>query len=274
MRMKNETALITGSTRGIGKKIAELLLREGCRVTICSRNQDRVRETLSEFEKQFGDHVMGAVCDVSRLDDIKKIVGDTVSRFGSIRIVIANAGVSPIYGPFEFLSEEQIVDFSRYIIDTNLIGTINTVAAVLPQMKKQSYGRIITLSGGGDSRPVQNFSLYAASKGGISSFSKCLNVELKNSNPDIKINIFQPGPMKTNLNEKLHLVSGWKDEKTFQTNWKNLFDKVDLDIEECCRKVLPYILPGCKTTGKVIMGFSLMKMLPKIIKIQKAMKEL
>ena len=67
------------------------------------------------------------------------------------------------------------------------------ISAVLPQMKSQGYGRIVTLSGGGADRPIDNMTIYSASKGGVLAFSKCLAVELGRRRDDIKLNIFQPG---------------------------------------------------------------------------------
>ena len=121
---------------------------------------------------------------------------------------------------------------------------------------------------------MRNIALYASTKGGVSSFSKCLAAELKKDGADIALNIFQPGPMKTNLNKNLTLVKGWKDEKTFNEKWGRLYDSVNLDIEECCRRIIPYIVPGCKANGKVILGFSLLTMLPKMLKIQKIINEI
>jgi 3-oxoacyl-[acyl-carrier protein] reductase len=97
--MKNETAIVTGSTSGIGKKIAELFLKEGCKVAICSRNEDSVQKTTSEFQEKFGDSVTGFTCDVSDLATLKSIVDKTVDAFGSIRILVANAGLILTYGP-------------------------------------------------------------------------------------------------------------------------------------------------------------------------------
>ncbi|KKL46890.1 hypothetical protein LCGC14_2341060, partial [marine sediment metagenome] len=120
--MKNETALITGSTSGIGKKTAELFLREGCKVMICSRNEDSVNQTLSEFKKEFGDSVIGMVCDVSDPIAIQALVDKTLDAFGSVRILVANAGVNLSYGPFEYLSSEKVNSLAKTMIEINLVG--------------------------------------------------------------------------------------------------------------------------------------------------------
>jgi NAD(P)-dependent dehydrogenase (short-subunit alcohol dehydrogenase family) len=102
--MENEIAIITGSTSGIGKKLAELFLKEGAKVAICSRNEDKVNNTLAEFKEKFGNNVIGAVCDVSDPIAVKNIVDKTIEAFGGIRILVACAGLNLTYGPFEYLS--------------------------------------------------------------------------------------------------------------------------------------------------------------------------
>jgi 3-oxoacyl-[acyl-carrier protein] reductase len=274
MSMKNETAVITGSTSGIGKKIAEIFLREGCKVAIGSRNEVKVKNTLSEFQEKFGDNVIGFPCDVSNSLSIKKLIDKTIEIFGSIRILVANAGLSMTYGPFKYLSLEKITSDAQVVLGTNLIGTMNSIAAVLPQMIKQNYGRIITLSGGGADRPIANMTIYSASKGGVVAFSKCLAEEFKENGSDIKINIFHPGMLKTNLTTASNIVKGWKDEKQINQEMDMVLKYVAGDIEENCIKLLPSVLPTCKTNGKVIRGFSIMKLIKGFRKYNKAQKKM
>ncbi|MHA2202593.1 MAG: SDR family NAD(P)-dependent oxidoreductase, partial [Candidatus Hodarchaeales archaeon] len=169
MRMKNETAIVTGSTSGIGKKLSELFLKEECKVTICSRNELKVSKTVSEFQEKFGDSVIGQACDVSDVTTVKKMVDKTVNTFGSIRILVANAGINLIYGPFENMTPnpEKIVSDTEAMLATNLIGVINSISTVLPHMTKQGYGRIIVVGGGHTTRPGPHMTLYSASKGGV-----------------------------------------------------------------------------------------------------------
>ncbi|MBN1216455.1 MAG: SDR family NAD(P)-dependent oxidoreductase [Candidatus Lokiarchaeota archaeon] len=117
MKLINETALIIGSTSGIGKKLAEIFLKKGCKVAICSRNEKNVNKTLSDFKKEFGDCIIGHVCDVTDPFSLKNIVKKTVDAFGSIRILIANAGISLSYGPFHYLSPEKAYDETKTTIE-------------------------------------------------------------------------------------------------------------------------------------------------------------
>ena len=198
-RMDNETAIITGSTSGIGKALAKIFLQEGARVVICSRNQDKVDQTLAELKEKHGENVIGMACDVSDPVAIQNLVNKTIEVFGSVRILVANAGFNRSYGPFDCLSLDRANKEANLVINTNLIGVINSISAVLPQMKRQGYGRIITLAGGGADRPLEYMTIYSASKGGVLAFSKCLALEFKQTPEDIKLNIFFPGMIYTNL---------------------------------------------------------------------------
>jgi NAD(P)-dependent dehydrogenase (short-subunit alcohol dehydrogenase family) len=274
MKMKNETAIITGSTSGIGKAIANWFLREGCKVAICSRTEERVDKTLSEFKEKFGDSVFGMICDVTDPIALKLLVESTIKKFGSVRILVANAGVNLIYGPFQFIDPEKINNIFKKTLGVNLIGMINSIAAVLPQMVEQNYGRIITLSGGGAERPLENMILYSASKGGVISFSKCMALELKTMALDIKLNIFSPGMIDTNLGINQELLEEWKDKETFDKEMALIKKYVMTDIDKSTKHVLPYALPSCKKNGKVFRGFSTLKTIRGFIKVSKEMKSL
>ncbi len=273
MRLKNETAIITGSTTGIGRKLAELLLKEGCKVTICSRTEAKVKRTVSELKEQYGKSVIGFPCDVNNPKDLKKIVEKTVELFGSVRILIANAGLNTIYGSFECLTPEMVESHAKTIISTNLMGVMNSISAVLPQMNKQKYGRIITTSGGGADRPLDNMTIYSASKGGAVTFSKCLALELAAKDEDIKINIFQPGIIKTTLMSNVKYVPNRKSNQEVEENLELVLQYIGGDLEKSCSKVIPYIMPKTKSNGKVFRGFSLPKLIFNSMKLQRAMKK-
>lgn len=142
MRMIGETAIVTGSTSGIGEKLSELFLKEGCKVTICSRNEQKVNKTVSEFQEKFGDSVIGRACDVSDVTTMKEMVDKTVNTFGSIRILVANAGINLTFGPFENMAPnpEKIVSDTEAMLATNLIGVINSISTVLPHMLVRPFG--------------------------------------------------------------------------------------------------------------------------------------
>ena len=274
MKMINETAIVTGSTSGIGKKVAELFLREGCKVTICSRKEVNVNQTVAEFKEEFGDSVLGVVCDVSDPTAVQALVDKTVEVLGSVRILVANAGVNLSYGPFEYLSLDKVNSLAKTMIEINLLGIINSVSSVLPHMIKQGYGRIVTLSGGGADRPVEHMTLYSASKGGVLAFSKCLAKELEKNENDIKINIFNPGMVDTNLSKGAQLIEAWKDKETYEREFEIIKKHVMTDIEKSASAVIPYVLPTCKDNGDSFRGFSIMKLIKGFKKVSKELKQM
>ncbi|MCJ7690731.1 MAG: SDR family oxidoreductase, partial [Clostridiaceae bacterium] len=192
---------------------------------------------------------------------LKVLVDKTVEAFGSIRILVANAGFNLTYGPFEYFALEKVNSVAKAVIGTNLIGLIDSVAAVLPQMKKQGYGRIITLAGGGADRPLEHMTIYSASKGGVLAFSKCLAKEFKQSNSDLKINIFLPGMIDTNLATDIQIPEEWKDRETYDREYEIIRKNVMTDLEESCLNVIPFALPSNKKNGTLIRGFKVIKLI-------------
>jgi short-subunit dehydrogenase len=240
---------------------------------ICSRNETNVNTTVEEFKKQFGDSVIGVPCDVSDPVAVKNLIDKTIEVFGSIRILVANAGVNLTYGPFQYLPLDQVNSDATKIIGINLIGALNSISAVLPQMLKQKYGRIITLSGGGADRPMENMTIYSASKGGVVAFSQCLAKELEATENDIKINIFQPGMIYTNL-YNVTLIEAWKDKESYDAEMELLKKYAMTDVETSSMTVIPYAVPSCKDNGKSFRGFPLVKMIRGFMKVSKEMKRM
>lgn len=204
---------------------------------------------------------------------MNELVEKTVEAFGSIRILIANAGVNTIYGPLECLTTEEANKHAKKTIGTNLIGTINTVTAVLPQMNKQQYGQIVTLSGGGAGSPMDNMILYSASKGGVEIFTKCLAVELEEKGVDIKINAFQPGVLKTNLRTKVTLVPDWKKEEEVQEEIAFVLEHLAGDIEERCKPVIDYVNQKCRKNGEVFKGYNLFNLFFPAIRMKRQQRK-
>jgi NAD(P)-dependent dehydrogenase (short-subunit alcohol dehydrogenase family) len=272
MKLLNETALVTGSTSGIGKSIARHLLEEGCKVALCSRNEEHVQSALTELKPAYGEAVAGFRCDVTNPTDLRETVERTATRFGSLRILVANAGISLDYGPFEFIDPVAVECQAGQVIGTNLIGMMNAIAAVLPIMKKQDYGRIITLSGGGADRPIDNMTIYSASKGGVLAFSKCLALELGKNHKDIKLNIYQPGMLRTGLTARVNVVPGWRSGGDVQEDLNLAIRYLGANLVQSTLKVIPYVMPSCKANGRVFRGFSMVKLIGGAMKLQKLMK--
>jgi 3-oxoacyl-[acyl-carrier protein] reductase len=140
MRFSDKVAIVTGGSQGIGKACAVRLAKEGCSVVICARTSERVREAEKEIDG-FGGTAVGRSLDVSHEGQVKSLFRETVERFGKLDILISNAGVRSTI-PFE-----QIDDPEWYrVLDINLKGTFYVCRAAMEQMKRQKFGRIVTIS--------------------------------------------------------------------------------------------------------------------------------
>ena len=140
-QLKDKVALVTGGSRGIGRAIALTLASHGAHVAICGRNQDSLDEAAGEIE------ILGGTCwpikaDVSRLEDIEKLVSETASEAGQIDILVNNA-VTSTSAPFDELTD----DLFRYHIDVKLMAYIRIARLVLPFLQAQGGGRIVNVGG-------------------------------------------------------------------------------------------------------------------------------
>ena len=273
MLMKDETAIVTCGTSGLGKRITEYFLDEGCRVAICSRHEQKVNDTVDEFSSKYKGAIIGFPCDVADPIAVKSFVNRVANEFGSIRILVANAGLNGIYGPFANIPYNQLADYEHLIISAILFGTIQTISATLPFMIQQKYGRIITLCGGGVERPLVHQTIYSAAKGGVTTFSKCLALELAQRTEDIKINIYEPGFIRTGLISSGTIVPEWMDAETLRKNTDLTLQYIGTDINKSTKYVVPYVLPSCKISSKLFRGYSIRKMIFGGRKLQKIMKQ-
>ncbi|MFC5282573.1 SDR family oxidoreductase [Pedobacter alpinus] len=185
--LKNKVALITGATKGIGYGIAAALLKQGIKVAITSRTQ----ESADEAAKKLGDNVLAIAADVKDWDSQQNAVKKTIEAFGSLDVLIANAGVGH-FAPIDELSIDEWQD----TIDTNLTGVFYSVKAAIAALKK-SKGYIITISSLAGANFFAGGAAYNASKFGLTGFSQAMMLDLRNYG--IKVSTIMPGSVATNF---------------------------------------------------------------------------
>ncbi|TGL58400.1 oxidoreductase [Leptospira sarikeiensis] len=178
--------LITGSSRGLGRSLAETVLSEGGIVIAAARNP----ENLKELKDQYGDRIYPLEMDVSNQKEVEQGIEEAIQIFGRIDVLVNNAG----YG-FLGAVEEQSDQDIRNQIETNLFGTIYVSKAVVPHMRKQGSGRILQISSIGGRRGVPGLSAYNAAKFGVEGFSEALAQEV--SSLGIHVTIVEPGGFRT-----------------------------------------------------------------------------
>jgi len=180
--LEGRNALITGASQGLGLAIARAYVEAGANVMTCARDISAIPASMNAH-----------AADVSKPEDVKRLVERALKEFPQLHILVNNAG---IYGPMGAIEDVSWDDWVR-VIEINLLGSVLMCRAVLPHFKKHRYGKIIQLSGGGATKPLPRISAYAASKSAIIRFAETLSEEV--SVDHIDVNSVAPGALNTRL---------------------------------------------------------------------------
>ena len=192
----SKVALITGSSRGIGKQIAIKFAKEGYNIVLNYVNRsEEVDKTIEEI-KSLGVEVLEAQGDVSNFEESETIVELAIEKFGQIDVLVNNAGITRD----TLIMRMKPEDFSK-VINVNLVGTFNITKNVVPYMMKKRQGRIINISSVVGISGNAGQCNYAASKAGIIGFTKSLAKELASRN--ILVNAVAPGFIETSMTDVL-----------------------------------------------------------------------
>lgn len=197
MRIENKVALVTGSSGGIGQAIAIRYAQEGADVVInYSRNPGGADDALKQIES-FGRRGLIVQADLSKTEDVRRLVQTSVDHFGRLDVLVNNAGVES-NAPFWEVKEE---DFDR-VININLKGVFFTTQSFVKHlMETNRKGKIINISSVHEELPFPHFAAYCASKGGVKMLTRNLAIEL--GSLGITINSIAPGAIETPINSKL-----------------------------------------------------------------------
>jgi 3-oxoacyl-[acyl-carrier protein] reductase len=199
LKLKNKVALVTASSKGIGKSVAEILIKEGCKVVICSSNQQNLIEAAKDIKESCGIEPLWGICDVSNPNDIIEIVKMTKNQFGDIDILVNNCG-GPIPGTFDNLNDSNWLD----AVDQVLLSVVRLTREVLPGMKAKKWGRIINITSKSVKQPIDNLMLSNSLRSAVTAFSKTLSNEVGKFN--ITVNNVAPGFTLTSRLYELALV--------------------------------------------------------------------
>jgi 3-oxoacyl-[acyl-carrier protein] reductase len=190
MDLNGKVAIVTGGTKGIGRGIAEALVREGMNVCVSARHEDEVERAVSELGDLDGGLAAGAVCDVRDYDEVKALIEHAVGEFGGVDVLVNNAGI----GIFSRVEETAPEDF-RAVLETNLFGVFYCCREAIPRMKERGGGYIINISSLAGTNAHPQMSAYNASKFGLNGFSEALMQEVRHDN--IKVSYIMPGSVNT-----------------------------------------------------------------------------
>ena len=199
--LKDKVAIVTGSTKGIGKSIAEELARAGAKVVISSRKAEACDAVRAEFEQQ-GFEVLAQPCNVSRKEDLQSLVDLTVARWGRVDIVVANAAANPYYGPLHAIPDEA---FDKVFLN-NVKSVLWLAGITIPGMAERGGGSFITVGSIGGIIANTVIGAYGISKAADHHLVRNLAAEWGPKN--VRVNAIAPGLIKTDFARAL-----WEDDQ-------------------------------------------------------------
>ncbi len=203
MDIKNKIAVVTGGTKGIGRAIAESLLREGTKVFICARDKFQLKRALEQLSAL--GRVEGEICDVRSESQVRVMLEECVRLFGGVDILVNNAGV----GIFGKTVEETAPEDFEWVLQTNLFGVFYACHHAIPLMKMRNGGHIINISSLAGQNAHPRMATYNASKFGLNGFTEALMQEVRPDN--IKVSLICPGSVNTEFgNEEITEEKAWQ----------------------------------------------------------------
>lgn len=200
--LKDKYALVTGGTHGIGRSIALALADEGCNVAVCSRTSARIDETLKELDSR-GVKSIGIEADVLVKGDIEKVVAEVIEKWGTLHILINNVGGGGRWGKEDIEATDENV--WREVYDKNLTSAVRFTKLALPHMRKQKWGRVVTIT-----------SLYGREAGGRPWFNIAKTAETTlMKNLSLKKDLVRDGITFNSVAPGSIMISdtGWEEEK-------------------------------------------------------------
>jgi NAD(P)-dependent dehydrogenase (short-subunit alcohol dehydrogenase family) len=206
--MTGKVAVITGSTRGIGRAIAERMAEHGAKVVISSRKQDVCDQVTKTINDKFGKGTAASVAaNISSKENLQHLVDESNRTFGKIDVLVCNAASNPYYGPLGGISDDQF----RKILDNNIVANNWLISMVVPQMIARKDGSIVIVSSIGGLKGSTVLGAYAISKAADMQLARNLACEYGKHN--IRVNCIAPGLIKTDFAKAL-----WDNPETLKAS--------------------------------------------------------
>ena len=199
--LDGKVAVITGSSRGIGRAVAEAMAALGASVVISSRKPEACEAAAREIQ-QNGGEAIAVPCNISRKAEVERLVAETLRHLGRIDILVCNAGINPVYGPLRDLTDEAF----EKVMSTNVTSALWLANLIIPGMAERGGGAVIMMSSIAALRGTDRIGAYSISKAALIALVRNLAVEWGPRN--VRVNGIAPGLIKTDFARAL-----WEDEE-------------------------------------------------------------
>ena len=217
--INGKIALVTAASRGLGRGCAEQLAADQCRVAICSRDGAAAHQAAEEIAENSGTEVLGFGADVSRAEDVDRLLKDVKQSLGDPQILVTNAGGPP---PGTFAST-NLEEYEK-AINLNLMSAVNLIHGVTPAMKDKGWGRIIAVTSISVKQPIANLLLSNMARAGLTGFLKTISTEL--APYGITVNALLPGTHKTSRIEQLVKDTATREKKSEEEVYREMMDAI------------------------------------------------
>ncbi len=188
--LHGRVALVTAASKGMGKACALGFAAEGARVAMCARTESELRAAADEVRAKTGAEVLAVAADVTRAEDVRRLVARTREAFGGVDVLVANCG-GPARGDFDEVTDEQWYG----AFEVSLLSVVRLVREVVPLMRQKRWGRILTIQSVSVKQPVEGLLLSNAVRPGVAGLAKTLSAQLGRDN--ITVNVVCPGRIMT-----------------------------------------------------------------------------
>jgi NAD(P)-dependent dehydrogenase (short-subunit alcohol dehydrogenase family) len=205
--LTGKVAVVTGSSRGIGRAIAHRLAEHGARIVISSRKAEACAAVVAEIEAKYGaGSALSIPANISSKEDLRRLASDAATHFGRIDILVCNAASNPYYGPLSDISDDQF----RKILDNNIIANHWLISFVAPQMIERREGSIVIVSSVGGLKASTTIGAYNISK--AADFQLARNLAAEFGPHNVRVNCIAPGLIRTDFARAL-----WENPDNLRT---------------------------------------------------------
>ena len=241
--LTGKTAIVTGSSRGIGRAIAEALAEQGARVVISSRKQDACEEVAAAINERHGEtRAVAIAASISEKAQLEDLFTQTRAALGPVDILVCNAASNPYYGSMDGIADEQF----RKILDNNVISNHWLIQQALPDMRARGDGAIVVISSIGGLRASTTIGAYCISK--AADFQLVRNYAAENGKHGIRVNGIAPGLVKTDFARAL-----WENPEARAATEKALAMRRIGEPEDIAGAAVYLASPAARwTTGQTI----------------------